>query len=126
MNISKKKILLIEDDNMLAKVYKQHLSNGGYEVSVEKDGSKAIEKIKEIKPDLILLDVLLPSQSGIEILKKIKEEQDTSNCKVIILSNVSDDKTLSQVMELGVTNYFVKSEYSLDHLISKVEEVLSK
>jgi DNA-binding response OmpR family regulator len=126
MNLSKKKILLIEDDLMLVKAYEQHLSNGGYEVSVEKDGSKAIEKIKEIKPDLILLDVLLPSQSGIEILKKIKEEQDTSNCKVIVISNVSDDDTLSEVMELGVTNYFVKSEHSLDHLISKVEEVLSK
>src|SRR3989338_7255651 len=96
----KKIILAVEDDMYYANIYKVRLVKEGYDVTVVGNGVMALEFVRKIKPDLILLDLVLPVMDGFETLKKLKEDQNLAGIKVIVLSNLGQDEDIKRVHEL--------------------------
>ena len=98
-----KQILLIEDDPFLIDIYSTKLKDSGFSVEVASDGEQALVKMKEKKPDLVLLDIVLPKLSGWEILRKIKGEANLKNLKIIILSNLGQKEEVEKGIEFLLT-----------------------
>lgn len=119
------KILLVDDDPLLVRMYQKKLENDGYNVETADDGEQAIRKINDSKPDLILLDVMMPKVNGYEVLKNIKNNDSTKNIPVILLTNVgSSDEDVEKGLELGAVAYLVKAGNRPSAIISKVKEIL--
>ncbi len=118
-----KTILVVEDEQTLLKALVFALEDAGFPVSTASDGETAMDKIAQ-KPDLVLLDIILPKKNGLEILKNMKANAETSDIPVIMLTNLSDDESISRGVELGARGYLVKADYDLDAVIKKVKEAL--
>lgn len=118
-----KKILLIEDDAFLVDIYTTKLKEAGFVVLVAFDGEEGFKKAKEEKPDLVLLDLVLPGMDGWEFLRKMKSEN-ISNLKIVILSNLGQKEEVEKGIDLGVTRYLVKSHYAPSEVVSEVKEIL--
>jgi CheY-like chemotaxis protein len=121
-----KKILLIEDDRVIAKAYGEQLVRTGYSVAYAYDGLTGVQKSKKSKPDLILLDLILPRLDGISVMKKIMSDPETAHIPIIVLSNLSTSDKISQVLEAGSTTFLVKSNHSLEDVVRKVKETLEQ
>ncbi len=121
-----KKILIIEDEATLQKTLNDLLSQEGYEVLSAVDGEKGLELVFEKNPDLVLLDIILPKMDGFEILKKIKENKDTAQIPVIILTNLSGVNDIQKALNLGATTYLVKADFHLNDVLNKIEEIFKK
>jgi len=119
-----KTILLVEDDPFLIDIYKNKLSNAGFEIDVAGEGETALRKIKEKKPDLVLLDIVLPGTDGWEILKKIRTEMGLKDLKVLILSNLSQKEEVEKGMELGATKYLIKAHYTPSEVVKEIKKLL--
>ena len=118
----KKKILVIEDEATLQKALDDVLSQEGFEVLSATDGIVGLEVAKKEKPDLILLDIILPKMDGFEVLSKLKaNDKDTP---VVILTNLSDLNDVQKALDLGATTYLVKADYHLNEVIRKIKEIL--
>jgi len=125
-----KTILLIEDDLATIDVYTIALKKAGFEVEVINLGNEAIEKIKEIaeqkakKPALVLLDLLLPDVNGIEVFKVIREQKETKDIPVFVLTNYSDDELKKKSQELKAEEYITKADYGPKEIVKMVKEKL--
>jgi two-component system alkaline phosphatase synthesis response regulator PhoP len=119
-----KKILIIEDEKSLAEMYKEKLEMEGFKVFLAFDVKEGIEMAKKEKPDLILLDVLLPVENGVSFLKKQKEDKEISEIPVIAFSNYDDPRTKKEAMELGVKEYLIKTNYTPSEIIKKIKKYL--
>lgn len=118
-----KKILIIEDDMFLQGLEVNKLLKSNYEVMTAGTGADGMKKILEPGIDLILLDLILPDFDGFEILKKIKETDGLKDIPVIVFSNLSEDKDIEKARALGVNDFMVKSNFSLDELIEHIENI---
>jgi len=121
-----KKILFIEDETSLQKAFGTILKDKGYEVVSALDGETGLKLAKEENPDLILLDVILPKIHGFEVLKKLKEEKETQQIPVIILTNLEDMENVGKALELGAMSYLVKAQYSLEEVLEKIKKALGE
>ncbi len=121
----KYKILLAEDDKFISRAYYDGLSRAGYDVIAVFDGNDALEKIKNDKPDLILLDLIMPEKNGFETLEELKRDPLTKDIPVIIISNLGQDSDISQGLKLGAADYLIKSNYSLDEVADKIAKLLN-
>ncbi len=121
---NKKKILVVEDEATLQKALTDVLTQEGYDVLSALDGMLGLELALKEKPDLILLDIILPKIDGFEVLKKLKEEG--SQIPIIILTNLSDISDIQKALDLGATTYLVKADFHLDDVLKKVKETLFK
>src|SRR3989344_7525554 len=119
-----KKILIIEDDVFLGDVLMRKLNNEGYETSIARDGKEGLTKIKEIKPDLVLLDIVLPSMNGYEILEEKVKDPAIEPIPVIIISNSGQPVEINRVLALGVKDYLIKAQFSPDEVLVKARSVL--
>lgn len=124
-NGNKKKILVIEDEATLQKALCEVLNQEDYEVLSALDGLKGLELAQEEKPDLILLDIILPKMDGFDVLKKIKSNKGISRIPVIILTNLSDINDIQKALDLGATTYLVKADFHLEDVLKKIKETLS-
>jgi len=122
----KGKILVVEDEEILLTALKEELLTGGYEVEGAGDGVEGLEKVKTFKPGLILLDLLMPKMDGMEMLQKLKADQETRDVPVVILTNLSDYEKISEALSLGAMDYLVKANYKLEDLLEKVKTVLAR
>lgn len=122
----KAKVLVVEDEEILLTGLKEELESGGYEVEGAGDGVEGLEKVKSFKPDLILLDLLMPKMDGMEMLQKLKADSETRDVPVVILTNLSDYEKISEALSLGAMDYLVKANYKLEDLLDKVRTVLSR
>lgn len=113
---NKLKILLIEDDETLVRAYKDHFMRAGYNVGISLDGEDALEKVKIFHPDLILLDILMPKLDGISVLIKLKDDIETKEIPVIMLTNVGGGEKVKEAAQAGAMIYFVKADTSLAYL----------
>jgi len=120
-----KYILLVEDDPFLVEIYSTKLKEAGYEVETAEDGDTALRKVKEMPPDLMLLDVVLPNFNGWEILKKVKEDEATKAVKVVILSNLGEKEEVEKGIKLGAMKYLVKAHYTPSEVVSEVKKILN-
>jgi CheY-like chemotaxis protein len=119
-----KKILIVEDDEFLRSLNAKRLETEGFEVSIAVDGSEALTKLTEIKPDLIFLDLLLPNVDGFEVLTKIKQDDTTKNIPVIVFSNLGQPEDIEKAKQLGADDFMVKANFTLDDVIAKIKEIL--
>lgn len=120
----KKKILIIEDDRISIEILEYFLENEDYSVSVAQDGEIGLRKITENKPDLILLDIMLPGMDGIQLLEKVKEDTQLSQIPIIIISSLSQDEDILRGLEKGAMDYLSKP-FSPQILIAKVKKYLN-
>lgn len=119
------KILLVDDDPLLVRMYQKKLENDGYSVATADDGDVALTQVSAFKPDLILLDVMMPRVNGFQVLTRLKENQETSNIPVILLTNVSgSDEDINRGLELGAVAYLVKAGNRPSAVVEKVKEIL--
>lgn len=118
-----KNILLIEDDPFISDIYLTILRDAGYETNLASDGETGLKMAKETKPDLILIDLLLPRMNGLEILENIRKEKNKSLNKVpvIILTNWTDDKNIERAKKLGVSSFILKVTLGPKDLLREVE-----
>lgn len=124
---SKKYILIVDDDPLLAKLYEATLRAANYDVNIVSSGELALTEISKKKPDLILLDIMMPKMSGVDVLKKLRDENNYKDISVIILTNFGrTTEEAKAVQELGISDYLIKSETSLKELLEKVTKVTSK
>ena len=122
----KNKILIIEDDKFLLKLYTNKLKSNGFEVSGSLTGEEGMNKISAEKPDLIILDLILPRKSGFEVLSELKINPKTKNIPVIILTNLGQKSDVKKGLEMGAITYLAKTEFSVNKLPEIVRENLIK
>ncbi|MFZ3057637.1 MAG: response regulator [Minisyncoccales bacterium] len=120
------KILIVEDEDILRNVLQERFEEENFIVSIAQDGKIALSLAKKIKPDIILLDILLPKIDGIEVLTFLKADDDLSNIPVIMLSNLSEDQKIRQALELGAIDYLVKSQHPINEVVEKVNKYILK
>jgi DNA-binding response OmpR family regulator len=120
-----KKILIIDDDPRLIKAYEVKLGAEGFNEVTEQDGTKAFDKVVEEKPDLILLDGLMPSKNGWEILEDLKADDELKEIPVIFVSNIGSEDREIDAHNKGAADYLVKSNTPLQQLVDKINEILS-
>jgi len=118
-----KKILLIEDDAFLVDIYTTKIKEAGYEIISAFDGEDGFKKAKEEKPDLVLLDLVLPGMDGWEFLKKAKSEN-LKDLKIVILSNLGQKEEVEKGIGLGVEKYLVKSHYAPSEVVEEIKKIL--
>jgi DNA-binding response OmpR family regulator len=118
-----KKILIIEDEIILAEMYKEKLEKEGFKVFLASEIEEGIEIAKKEKPDLILLDILLPRENGVSFLEKIKKEE-IKDIPVVAFSNYDDPETKKRVFELGVREYLIKANYTPKEIVEKIKNYL--
>ena len=121
-----KKILVIEDDKFLRKVIDRKLLGEGYEVVEAIDGSEGVRAAEDSKPDLILLDLVLPEISGFGVLTQLKASLATKNIPVIILSNLGEREDVEKGFSLGAADYLIKSHFNPGEIVEKIEAVFNK
>jgi DNA-binding response OmpR family regulator len=121
-----KRILIIEDDTFLGDVLLQRLKNEDYDAYLARDGAEGFNKIKELKPDLILLDIILPNMDGYEILEGKKKDPEISEIPVIIISNSGQPVEINRALALGIKDYLVKAQFDPDEVLEKVRLQIQK
>jgi len=119
------KVLIIEDDLSLLKIYTNKLKLNGFEVSMATTGDEGVRKAKVERPNIILLDLILPGQDGFQVLQILKNSKDTSIVPVIIMSNLAQPSDKKRAADLGAVDYLVKADISLVDMIAKVKQYIT-
>ena len=120
------KILTIEDDKFLRELIQRKLESVGFEAPGAVDGESGLEKIKSEKPDLVLLDLVLPGVDGFEVLRISKLAPETKNIPIIIFSNLGQQEDVDKALSLGAADYLVKAHFTPNEIVEKVKQILSK
>lgn len=120
---SKVKVLVIEDNIDLSEMFRIKFEHDGFEVKTALDGEKGILAAVEFKPEIILLDILMPNMDGFEVLKAIKENTGLDS-KIIVLSNLGQPEQIDHAFELGATEYLVKANHQPSDVVTRVKEIL--
>ena len=118
-------ILLVEDDEFIRSLLKDKFHSVGYTVRDAKDGKEGLAELKKEKPDIVLLDLLMPVMDGFEVLKQMKVDKALASLPVIILSNVDQKQDLDKAMELGATDYLIKVYNTPEEIVEKVKKTIS-
>ena len=117
-------ILVVEDEEFLIRALSDNLREEGYDVDVARNGEEALVKVKAKKPNLILLDLLMPKKDGFAVLEDLKKNPDWSLIPVIVLSNLGADHDIKRALQLGANDYFVKAQHPIAEVIEKVKKIL--
>jgi DNA-binding response OmpR family regulator len=118
------KIVIVEDEPLLLKALNIELLSAKFTAISAIDGDAAWKAIRDQKPDLVLLDLVLPKLSGFEVLRIMKENADTKNIPVIVLSNLSQKEDMLRALSLGADDFFIKSNTDLDQIVDKIKSLL--
>ncbi|MDP3778971.1 MAG: response regulator [bacterium] len=118
------KILIVEDEEFLIRALKDNLESEGCSVDTAANGEEAVEHIKKMKPDIILLDLLMPKKDGFYVLEEIKKNSDWKLIPVIVLSNLGGDADIKQALAMGANDYFIKSQHPIEEVIEKIKAYL--
>lgn len=121
---AKKKILLVEDDTSLAAVYKSRLELEGFEIREVNNGEEALSAAIQFKPDLVLLDAMMPKISGFDVLDILRNTPETANIRVIMLTALSQPKDKERAESLGVDDYLVKSQVVIGDVVERIRHHL--
>jgi CheY-like chemotaxis protein len=117
-----KKILIVEDEEILYNLLQRKLEAEGYEVSIAKDGVEGLEMIKEMKPDLILLDIIMPNKNGFEVMEEIQDDKASKDIPIIVISNSGQPVEIDRAKELGAKDWLIKTEFDPQEVIKKVKK----
>lgn len=120
----KKTILIIEDDKFLQSLVSKKLVEAGFEVLVSSDSKEAMKVLENQKPDLIVLDIILPIMNGFEILSMLKKDDATKNIPVIILSNLGQKEEVEKAMALGAVDFMIKVNFTPEEIVRKIKSII--
>jgi len=120
------RILIIEDNEVARGSLTSALQNEGFDVTAVGLGTEGLVKARQIKPDLILLDLMLPDIDGYDLLKKMTVKDKSKRNKIVVLTNMSDQNTIAKIIKAGGRKYLVKSDYSLKEIVDKIKEFLKE
>jgi len=119
-----KKILIIEDEEIILGLLRKKLASEGYDVYTAKDGEAGLAKVREIEPDLVLLDVIMPKLGGFEVMEEIQKDKAITKTPVIIISNSGQPVEIDRAKKLGAKDWLVKTEFDLEEVVGKVAKQL--
>ncbi|MBI5728280.1 MAG: response regulator [Candidatus Magasanikbacteria bacterium] len=117
-------VLIVEDDTFLANIYKTKFEMEGFKVSVAENGEAGLADAKKKKPNIILLDILLPKMDGFTVLKKLKADDEMKSCPVVLLTNLGQRDDVEKGLELGAADYLIKAHFKPSETVDKVKKVL--
>lgn len=120
------KIVLVEDDSLMSSILSVHLVKEGFTIISVTDGTKAFERIVVEQPAIVLLDIILPGESGFDILQKLKQNESTKTIPVLILSNLGSKEEIQRGIDLGAVGYLVKAHSVVEDITAKIKEVLGQ
>ena len=121
-----KKILLIEDEEIMIDLLQRKLAGEGYEVSVARDGDEGLKAMREIRPDLILLDIIMPKMGGFEVMEEMNKDSELKQISVIVISNSGQPVELDRAQKLGAKDWLIKTEFDPQEVIEKVIKQIGK
>jgi DNA-binding response OmpR family regulator len=126
MSTKKKKILVIEDDHMFSEIYTAKLTEAGYDVAHASDGETGLEMIRQSRPDVVLLDLVLPKINGLEVLQHMRADGDElmQQLPVIVVTNLNQDVFIDALGSLDVKEYFLKSDVTFAQVLAKIKAVI--
>lgn len=124
--MAKAKLLLVEDDVTLVKMYERKFISDGYDVVIAYDGEEGLKKASKEKPDLVLLDIMLPKLDGLAMFKKMRSQPETFSTPVILLTNFGQEDAVFECFKLGAVDYLVKSDVTPQQVVAKVENFLAE
>ena len=119
-----KVVLLVEDDDFIRNMYKLKLAKADLTVVEAIDGKMALEKLSGDLPDVVLLDLMMPNVSGIEVLKHLRKQNITPDLPVIVLTNVMDSQIVAEAKELGARDYFVKTDLTPSQVVDGIKKFI--
>lgn len=119
-----KTVLIVEDEQSMQRALKNKLEQAGYAAPVANDGEEALAALRRAKPDLVLLDLIMPRMDGISVLRQMKNDEQLREVPVVILTNLSSGDKVAEAMQLGTFDFLVKANYSLDDVLKKVHDRL--
>src|SRR3990167_10792388 len=122
--MTKKKILVIDDEEAVLKMYKEKLDSEGFETLTASDGTAGLELIRTKKPDLVLLDIIMPKYNGLDVLKDIKADGKMKTTPVYLLTNLPEDSSEDKAKALGASGYFVKAHFEPQTLADEIKKKL--
>lgn len=122
----KTKILLIEDEEMLANMYEVKFKNEGYDLIKAADGAVGLEMAKSMNPNFILLDIIMPKMDGFSVLKSLKEDAATKDIPVMLLTNLGQDEDVQKGKQLGAVGYLVKANVTPSEVVASVQKEIGK
>jgi DNA-binding response OmpR family regulator len=120
------KILVVEDETFLVKIYAVKLKKEGFDVTIANDGEQAVKLAADVQPDLILLDLILPKMNGFEALERMRASATNKTTPVIVLSNLGQEEDIKRAESLGADGYLVKANFSIQDIVAKIKETLEK
>ncbi len=120
------KILIVEDEEILIKVLREKLEKENFTVEMAFDGEAALLLAKSFKPDLILLDIVIPKKNGLQVLKELKSDPELSSIPVIVISNLGFDEEIKNALNLGAVDYVIKTQHPINEVVEKIKEYLLK
>lgn len=120
------KVLLIEDDQFLAKMYTTKLNMEDIAVHLAPDGQEGINLAKAEKPDIILLDIILPKMDGWQVLEALKADAKTKSIPVLLLTNLGQQEDIEKGLKLGATDYLIKAHFTPSEVLDKIKSILNK
>jgi DNA-binding response OmpR family regulator len=126
MDKDKAHILLVEDDVFLSNIYQKKFEMEGFKISTADNGEKGLADAKRKKPDIILLDVLLPKLDGFAVLEKLKEDPATKEIPVILLTNLGQKDDVKKGLESGAADYLIKAHFKPSEVVDKVKKILQQ
>lgn len=124
--MAKAKIVIAEDDLPLLDLYDKKFTKSGYEVIRAEDGGQAVEKVQTEKPDILLLDIMMPVMNGFEVLKKLKKQPEFEGLPVVILSNYGEMPNITEGLMDGAVEYLIKVEHTPEEVVEVVEDALKE
>lgn len=117
-------VLLVEDDAFLSGIYQKKFEMEGFKVSVSDNGEKAVADARKKKPDIILLDILLPKLDGFAVLNKLKADREIKDIPVILLTNLGQKEDVQKGLDLGAADYLIKAHFKPSEVVDKARKVL--
>ncbi len=120
-----KVLLIVEDDPLMARMYQKIFTFEGYDVDVAHDGEEGLEKARQGKPTLVLLDIMMPKMNGMEVLQKLKVDPDTKAIPVVILTNLAGQQDAESALSHGAVKYIIKSEFEPKQITNMVKEIIA-
>ncbi len=125
MTNDSKKILIVEDDKFLRELIARKLVKMGYNILQAVDGEKGLESIKENKPDVVLLDLILPGIDGFEVLSLMGKDEEVAQIPVLVLSNLGQKEDVERALNLGAKDYLIKAHFTPEEIIEKIDQAIS-
>jgi len=119
--------MLVEDDKFLSRMYVDKLSQeGGFKIEAWASGEAAWPAILKEKPDLILLDIILLDMNGVQLLKRLKENQELRNIPVLMLTNLNEKDYINEALSLGAEGYLIKAQFTPNEVVDKIKQILAR